>query len=72
MTYNYNRSDYYQKTNRSDDKKYKNRFDSQKNMKQDSLIIDGNTVYEIDEDCIKNVNIKKSQEYNTKKNDYSR
>lgn len=71
MTYNYNRSDYYQKTNRSDDKKYKNRFDSQKNMKQDSLIIDGNTVYEIDEDCIKNVNIKKSQEYNTKKNDYS-
>lgn len=72
MTYNYNRSDYYQKTNRSDDKKYKNRFDSQKNMKQDSLIIDENTVYEIDEDCIKNVNIKKSQEYNTKKNDYSR
>lgn len=71
MTYNYNRSDYYQKINRSDDKKYKNRFDSQKNMKQDSLIIDGNTVYEIDEDCIKNVNIKKSQEYNTKKNDYS-
>lgn len=71
MTYNYNRSDYYQKINRSDDKKYKNRFDSQKNMKQDSLIIDENTVYEIDEDCIKNVNIKKSQEYNRKKNDHS-
>ncbi len=40
-------------------------------MKQDSLIIDENTVYEIDEDCIKNVNIKKSQEYNRKKNDHS-